>query len=144
MTSLKNVRNKSGSNARHLHYLKDIALDAFESRKAELRGNGKGKKWFLLLKLHIFPKLDSLFVSEIRQTEIRNTFAPSGIPKAATAEKVLNHLNICFKHTAALGFYVDLQATTKARAFSGKKLHKMQNRLAMDWKDFPAFCLDTQ
>ncbi len=44
-----------------------------------------------------------------------------------------------FKHTAALGLDVDLQATTKARALLGKQHHKITNRSAMDWKDVPAF-----
>ncbi len=56
---------------RNLHYLKNIALDAFESRKAELKRDGKACDWFLPLRLHILPKLGCLPVSEITQTEIR-------------------------------------------------------------------------
>ncbi len=41
----------------NLHYLKDIALDAFESRKSELRNDGKDGNWFSPLKLYILPKL---------------------------------------------------------------------------------------
>ncbi len=123
----------------NLHYLKDIALDAFESRKAELKGDGKAGDWFLPLKLHILPKLGCLPVSEITQTEIRNTLAPIWHTKAKTAEKALNRLNICLKHAAALGLDVDLQTTTKARALLGKQLHKTQNLPAMDWRDVPDF-----
>ncbi|WP_208442379.1 tyrosine-type recombinase/integrase [Bartonella raoultii] len=122
-----------------LHYLKDIALDAFESRKAELKDDGKAGDWFLPLRLYILPKLGCLPVSEITQTEIRNILTPIWHSKAATAEKALNRLNICLKHAAALGLDVDLQATTKARALLGKQLHKTQNIPAMDWKDVPAF-----
>ncbi|WP_375664858.1 tyrosine-type recombinase/integrase [Bartonella sp. CL162QHHD] len=123
----------------NLHYLKDIALDAFESRKAELKDDGKTGDWFLPLRLYILPKLGCLPVSEITQTEIRNVLTPIWHSKAATAEKALNRLNICLKHAAALGLDVDLQATTKARALLGKQLHKTQNIPAMDWKDVPAF-----
>ncbi|WP_375643675.1 MULTISPECIES: tyrosine-type recombinase/integrase [unclassified Bartonella] len=123
----------------NLHYLKDIALDAFESRKAELKDDGKAGDWFLPLRLYILPKLGCLPVSEITQTEIRNVLTPIWHSKAATAEKALNRLNICLKHAAALGLDVDLQATTKARALLGKQLHKTQNIPAMDWKDVPAF-----
>ncbi len=35
----------------NLHYLKDIALETFESRKTELKNDGKGGKWFLYLRL---------------------------------------------------------------------------------------------
>ncbi len=49
----------------NLHYLKDIALDTFESRKSELKGDGKDGNWFAPLRLHILPKLGCLPVSEI-------------------------------------------------------------------------------
>ncbi|EJF78033.1 hypothetical protein ME7_00024 [Bartonella birtlesii LL-WM9] len=78
-------------------------------------------------------------VSEITQTEIRDTLAPIWHTKAGTAYRALNRLNLCLKHAAALGLDVDLQATEKARALLGKQRHKVINRPAMDWKDVPAF-----
>ncbi|UNE55072.1 tyrosine-type recombinase/integrase [Bartonella machadoae] len=124
---------------RNLHYLKDIALDAFESRKAELKRDGKNGEWFSPLKLHILPKLGCLPDSEITQNDIRNTLAPIWHTKAITAEKALNRLGICFKHAAALGLDVDLQATEKAKALLGKQRHKVKNMPAMNWKEIPAF-----
>ncbi len=123
----------------NLHYLKDIALDAFESRKAELKGDGKNGKWFTPLRLHILPKLGCLPVSEITQTEIRNTLAPIWHTKAVIARTALIRLNLCLKHAAALGVDVDLQAVEKAKALLGKQRHKVTNRPAMDWRDIPAF-----
>ncbi|WP_375615140.1 tyrosine-type recombinase/integrase [Bartonella sp. AC10YNML] len=123
----------------NLHYLKDIAVDAFESRKAELKGDGKDGICFTPLRLHILPKLGCLPVSEITQTEIRNTLAPIWHTKAGTAEKALIRLNICLKHAATLGLDVDLQAAEKARALLGKQRYKKQNIPAMDWRDVPAF-----
>ncbi|WP_375693865.1 tyrosine-type recombinase/integrase, partial [Bartonella sp. AD24XZML] len=133
-------RNKQKREAiSNLHYLKDIAVDAFESRKAELKDDGKACDWFSPLRLYILPKLGCLPVSEITQTEIRNTLAPIWHTKAATAEKALIRLKLCLKHAAALGLDVDLQAVEKARALLGKQRHKTQNFPAMDWKDVPAF-----
>ncbi|QEE09451.1 prophage integrase IntA [Bartonella kosoyi] len=133
-------RNKQKREAmRNLHYLKDIALDAFESRKAELKNDGEACNWFLHLRLHILPKLGCLPVSEITQTEIRDTLAPIWHTKAGTARTALMRLNLCLKHAAALGLDVDLQATTKARALLGKQRHKKQSLPAMDWRDVPAF-----
>ncbi|WP_375703689.1 tyrosine-type recombinase/integrase [Bartonella sp. AD13SXNS] len=123
----------------NLHYLKDIALDTFETRKAELKNDGKDGRWFAPLQLHILPKLGCFPVSEITQTEIRDTLAPIWHTKADTARTALIRLKLCLKHAAALGLDVDLQATTKARALLGKQLHKTQNIPAMDWKDVPAF-----
>ena len=37
--------------ARNMHLLKDVALDAFESRKAELKGDGVNGRWFSPLAL---------------------------------------------------------------------------------------------
>jgi len=125
--------------AHNLHLLKDIALDAFESRKAELKGDGKAGRWFTPLQLHVLPKLGSVPVSEINQTDIRDTLAPIWHIKAETARKAMNRLNICLKHAAALGLDVDLQATDKARALLGKQRHKAQNIPAMDWREVPAF-----
>ena len=41
---------------RNLHILRDIAEDAFESRKAELKGDGKAGRWFTPLELHVLPQ----------------------------------------------------------------------------------------
>ncbi|WP_278875557.1 integrase arm-type DNA-binding domain-containing protein, partial [Paracoccus yeei] len=62
--------------ARDLHLLKDVALDAFESRKAELKGDGKAGRWFSPLALHVLPKLGKVPVSDIDQTDIRDSLAP--------------------------------------------------------------------
>jgi hypothetical protein len=43
--------------ARNLHLLEDVAKDAFESRKAELKGDGVAGRWFSPLEGHVLPKL---------------------------------------------------------------------------------------
>lgn len=63
---------------RNLHILSDIARDAFESRKAELKGDGKAGRWFSPLELHVLPKLGRMPVSQIDQRDIRDTLARSG------------------------------------------------------------------
>ncbi|MFG1305508.1 integrase arm-type DNA-binding domain-containing protein [Xanthobacter autotrophicus] len=125
--------------ARTLHYLKDIALDAFESRKAELKGDGKAGRWFTPLELHVLPKLGSVPVADIDQKDIRDALAPIWHTKADTARKAMNRLGLCLKHAAALGLDVDLQATEKARALLGQQRHKPENIPAMPWSDVPGF-----
>ena len=119
--------------------LADIALDAFEARKAELKEDGKAGRWFSPLELHILPKLGKVPVSEIDQRDIRDVLSPIWHSKAETAQKALARLNICLKHAAALGLEVDLQATAKARALLGAQRHKPQNIPSMNWRDVPAF-----
>lgn len=125
--------------ARNIHLLKDIAKDAFESRKAELKGDGKAGRWFTPLELHILPKLGKVPVADLDQKDIRDTLTPIWHAKAETARKALNRLAICMRHAAALGLEVDLQATEKARALLGQQRHKAENIPAMPWKDVPAF-----
>jgi hypothetical protein len=58
-----------------MHLLRDIAIDAFESRKAELKGDGKAGRWFSPLELHVLPKLGGMPVGQIDQRNIRDTLA---------------------------------------------------------------------
>ncbi|GAA6176970.1 tyrosine-type recombinase/integrase [Sulfitobacter pacificus] len=125
--------------ARNMHLLKDIALDAFESRKAELKGDGTAGRWFSPLELHVLPKLGKVPVTDIDQRDIRDTLAPIWHEKASTAQKAMDRLGICIKHAAALGLDVDLQATLKAKALLGQQRHKVQNTPALHWQDVPAF-----
>ena len=124
---------------RSLHVLQDIALDAFESRKAELKEDGKAGRWFSPLELHILPKLGKVPVSEIDQIDIRDTLAPIWHSKASTAQKALNRLSICMRHAAALGLEVDLQATAKARELLGRPRHKVEQRPVHEMGRRPCF-----
>lgn len=124
---------------RNMHLLKDIAEDAFESRKAELKGDGVAGRWFSPLELHVLPKLGKVPVGEIDQRDIRDTLAPIWHTKADTARKAMNRLGIALKHAAALGLEVDLQAVEKARALLGQQRHKAQNIPAMPWQDVPGY-----
>ncbi|WP_274427293.1 tyrosine-type recombinase/integrase [Chelativorans sp. YIM 93263] len=126
--------------ARNLHILADIAEDAFDARKAELKGDGKkAGRWFTPLELHVLPTLGRLPVSEIDQRDIRDALAPIWHAKADTARKAMNRLNLCLKHAAALGLEVDLQATEKARALLGKQRHTPESIPAMPWRHVPDF-----
>lgn len=116
-----------------------ITLDAFEARKAELKGDGKAGRWLSPLKLHVLPKLGRVPVTDLDQRDIRDTLAPIWHTKADTARKALGRLSIVLKHAAALGQGVDLQVVVKARALLGRSRHKATHIPAMPWKDVPAF-----
>jgi integrase len=116
-----------------------ITADAFEARKAELKGDGKAGRWLSPLNLHVLPKLGKVPVTDIDQRDIRDCLAPIWHEKADTARKAMNRLSIVLKHAAALGLDVDLQATEKARALLGKSRHVPKHIPAMAWGDVPAF-----
>ncbi|PHP27891.1 tyrosine-type recombinase/integrase [Limimaricola cinnabarinus] len=125
--------------ARPENTLQNIALDAFESRKAELKGDGKAGRWFSPLELHVLPKLGKIPVEELDQQDIKNALMPIWHSKADTARKAMNRLSIVMKHAAALGLNVDLQAPDKAKALLGKTRHIAKNIPSMPWQEVPAF-----
>jgi integrase len=116
-----------------------LTADAFEARKAELKGDGMAGRWLSPLTLHVLPKLGKVPVTDLDQRDIRDTLAPLWHSKADTARKALNRLSIVLRHAAALGLDVDLQATDKARALLGKTRHVAKNIPAMAWADVPGF-----
>jgi integrase len=116
-----------------------LTADAFESRKAELKGDGTAGRWLSPLTLHVLPKLGRVPVTDLDQRDIRDTLAPIWHTKADTARKAMNRLSIIMKHAAALGLDVDLQATEKAKALLGKSRHVSKNIPAMAWADVPSF-----
>jgi integrase len=116
-----------------------LTADAFESRKAELKGDGTAGRWLSPLTLHVLPKLGRVPVTDLDQRDIRDTLAPIWHTKADTARKAMNRLSIVLKHAAALGLDVDLQATEKAKALLGKTRHVPKNIPAMVWADVPGF-----
>ena len=116
-----------------------LTADAFEARKAELKGEGMAGRWLSPLTLHVLPKLGKVPVTDLDQRDIRDTLAPLWHTKADTARKALNRLAIVMRHAAALGLDVDLQATDKAKALLGKTRHVSKNIPAMAWADVPGF-----
>ncbi|WP_082005689.1 tyrosine-type recombinase/integrase [Halocynthiibacter namhaensis] len=116
-----------------------ITADAFESRKAELKGDGNAGRWLSPLNIHVLPKLGKVPVTDLDQRDIRDTLAPIWHTKADTARKAMNRISIVLKHAAALGLDVDLQATEKAKALLGKSRHVAKNIPAMAWADVPTF-----
>jgi len=119
--------------------LEILTTDAFESRKADLKGDGEAGRWRSPLDIHVLPKLGRVPVTDIDQRDIRDTLSPIWHTKADTARKALNRLSIVLRHAAALGLDVDLQATDKAKALLGKSRHVAKNIPAMAWADVPGF-----
>ena len=124
---IKERERRNRELARADNTLRKIAEEAFEARKAELKGDGKAGRWFSALELHVLPKLGKVPVEEIDQRDIRDVLAPLWHTKAVTAQKALNRLSICLKHAAALGLDVDMQATEKAKALLGKTRHQTKH-----------------
>jgi integrase len=124
---------------RDRHLLRDVARDAFESRKAELKGDGIAGRWYSPLALHILPKLGKMPVTAITQVDIRDALEPIWQAKASTAGKAADRLKIVLDHAAALGLDVDLQAVAKAKKLLGRQRHEVTSIPSMPWREVPAF-----
>jgi integrase len=116
-----------------------LTADAFEARKAELKGDGAAGRWLSPLETHVLPKLGRVPVTDIDQRDIRDALAPIWHSKGETARKALNRLGLVLKHAAALGLEVDLQAPDKARALLGKSRHEARHIPALPWREVPGF-----
>jgi integrase len=136
---IRERQRQSREATRNLHCLRDVALDAFESRKAELKDDGKAGRWLSPLVHHVFPKLGSVPIADIDQIDVRDVLRPIWQEKADTARKARNRLAICLRHAAALDFDVDVQATIKAQALLGKQKQMAQHIPAWSWKEVPGF-----
>jgi len=119
--------------------LSNIAKEAFESKKAELKGDGVDGKWFSPLKLHIMPKLGGLSVEQLTPADLQSCLAPIWHSKSDTARKALNRTNIVIRHAAALGLSVDVTLAEKAKILLGKSRHKVKHIPFIPWQDVPAF-----
>lgn len=130
-------RNSDFRTRRHL--LRDITAEAFEARKAELKGDGVAGRWMSPLELHVLPKLGATPVVKLTKVDVATVLRPIWHLKSHTAQKALNRLSIVMMHAAAMGLDVDIQVAAKARALLGKSRHKVQSIPAMDWREVPEF-----
>ena len=124
---------------RNRNMLRDVALDAFESRKSSLRGDGVAGRWFSPPNLPVLPKLGRVPVAEINARDIRDVLQPIWHTKASTAAKAITRLGIVLQHAAALELDVDLQAVPKAKALLGAQKHKVTAVPSMPWQEVPGF-----
>ena len=130
--------------ARSDNTLAVMTAEAFEARKAELKGDGKAGRWLSPLEIHVLPKLGRMPVQDIDQRDIRDTLLPIWHDKAETARKALNRLGIVLEYAAALGLDVDLQATTKAKALLGKTRYQSKEPPFIPWENISDFYLSLE
>lgn len=131
-------RQKAKRSAKPLTLGEAIA-GCFESRKAELKGDGEAGRWLSPLNVHIIPKLGSYPVVAINQHTLLDVLQPIWHEKTEAAQKALNRVNLTLKHAAALGLDVDLQATMKVRALLGKQRHTVAHIPSLPYSEAPAF-----
>jgi integrase len=124
---------------RNLHSLREVAIETFETLRAELKRGGDAGRWYSPLALHVLPKLGDMPITQIKQNHIRDALKPIWQTKADTARKAMNRLRLCFRHAVALGLPVDLMAVENALILLGKQTHKPKHIPALHWQEVPEF-----
>lgn len=119
--------------------LSECIYDAYEARKASLRGEGKAGRWLSPLEMHVIPKIGSLPVTEIDQNVITEALRPLWRTKYPTADKAIGRINIALEYAVAQGHEVNLNAVKMARILLGDSGHKVEHHPAMPWQEVPAF-----
>jgi integrase len=119
--------------------LEAMSLETFEARKRQLINDGKDGRWSGPLRLHVLPHLGTVPIEEIDQRDIKRALSPIWHDKPETARKAITRLGLVFKHAAAAGLDVDLQATEKAKALLGSQGDTPERIPALDWHEVPAF-----
>ena len=136
---IKERQRQRRESVRADHSLAMVAVEAFEARKAELKGDGKAGRWFSPLELHVLPKISKVPIEELDQQDIKTALMPIWHTKSDTAKKAMDRLGIIIRHAAAMGLDVDMQATQKAKALLGKSRHNVQHIPSMPWPELAAF-----
>jgi len=119
--------------------VEEVAIDAYETRKPELKGEANARRWYGALKNHILPALGRYPIENINQIHLRETLKPIWRTKPEAARKAINRFNIIMLHGAALGLDVDLNAIAKAKALLGKQMHVEKHHPSMPWREVPHY-----
>lgn len=117
----------------------EVFVQAFEARKAELKGDGKAGRWDSPLRVHVVPKIGEREIESLDQADVKAVLDPIWHEKPEAARKALNRMRIVFRHAAAKGLDVDLQATDKAKELLGAQRHTPQHIPALEWSEVPTF-----
>ena len=125
--------------APRVHTFGQIAAEAFDVIKVDLKADGKAGKWMSPVNVHVMPHWKDRDVTSINQIDIRDLLAPIWKKKPDAARKAFNRTKRFFEHAAALGLDVDLNAFAKALQLLGSQDYKSKATLSMPWSEIPEF-----
>jgi integrase len=118
--------------------LAEAVEQAFEARKARLRGDGTRGRWLSPLAVHILPRLGKRRIGDLHQRDLHDVIAPIWRTKHETAEKCVKRLRIVFEHAQVAGAEVDPVTVDRARQMLGHVTVERQHIPAVPWQDIPA------
>jgi integrase len=118
--------------------LAEAVAQAFEARKARLRGDGTRGRWLSPLAVHILPRLGKRRITGLHQRDLHDALAPIWHTKHETAQKCLQRLRITFEHAQIAGAEVDPVTVDRARQMLGHVTVDRRHIPAVPWQDIPA------
>ena len=125
--------------APRVHTFGQIAAEAFDVIKVDLKGDGKSGRWMSPVNVHVMPSWKDRDVTSVDQIDICDLLKPVWKAKPAAARKAFNRTRRFFEHAAALGLDVDLNAFAKALQLFGSQDHKSKAMPSMPWLEVPGF-----
>lgn len=117
--------------------LEELANEAFNVIKSELRQDGEAGRWMSPLRKHVFPKIGKRPISTIGQEDIRATLEPIWKSKHPTAEKAIQRLRRIFRQGQYAGYECDPYTINAAQNRLGQVIHKTNPIPSIHWKDIP-------
>jgi hypothetical protein len=73
---IRERRQRKATMLRPENNLKDIAQEAYEARKSQLKADGKAGRWFSPLEKHVLPKLGRMPVEQITARDVKDALSP--------------------------------------------------------------------
>ena len=125
--------------APRVHTFGQIAAEAFNVIKVDLKADGKAGKWMSPVNVHVLPHWKDRDVTSVDQIDICDLLKPVWKAKPSAARKAFNRTKRIFQHAAALGLDVDLNAFAKALQLLGSQDHKSKATPSMPWLEVPGF-----
>lgn len=116
----------------------DAVTLVFEARKAGLRGDGARGRWRSPLDLHVLPVIGRKRLSELHQTDIKDTLAPIWRTKHPTAIKAIERLRIVMREAQIMGYDCTPVTVDAARRMLGEVRHVAEPTPSTPWQKIPA------
>ncbi|MFN3647855.1 MAG: tyrosine-type recombinase/integrase [Gemmobacter sp.] len=117
--------------------LSEAVAQAFEARKARLRGDGTRGRWLSPLQVHVLPQIGKRRITSLHQRDLHDALAPIWRTKHTTAEKAIQRLRIVFEHAQISGAEVDPVTVDRARQMLGHVDVTPEPIPAVPWQRIP-------
>lgn len=115
----------------------EAAQRVLESIKATLKDDGAAGRWISPLQKHVYPKLGTRRMSQIRAIDIAAAIRPIWRTKHPTAIKAVNRTRITFQRCRRMGVPCHEETVETALQHLGDYYHEAIPIAATEWQNIP-------